>query len=662
MLKKSAFLLSMILFSINLFCINDDTVDTVKVGTVYEDAIYIASHYKDPAYFNKINKMLCDNTLYGVSEESNNPYLLNNEEIKAIIESGNSYGKRNQTKWNVFQESFLNTDVSYFASGLSRFLAERTKEELNEAFFSKMKDEITRYPELTTVFPQTTIVLNHIENYLFSSVMHPLKDAFEADMQNLPQNFYNLKYCYCMTNDAKCYAKIDTLRKFFETPNGKWLQLGLTTVNEAKLALNPADFLNSLVKTSDFKALKAALKDGSALNVPSFIELNNLISQSLLSRDPNQVWITLQQLNTLLQPEVFQIYLGLLLAKSQKEKIVFYKNNEETISFDSILINNYGTYEQFYTLVQSAYLVYNLGNQSVQKLIENQSDTIIAPQALYETYHTAFNSIRPIAYSIAGDSINLSDFDRIESIFNPAVDLVYHTAVRRYSSAIFNATVLLDELSKYNEKEFKPVAISLMKYGTLIANVASAKNSDQVKDAIAASAMPVGSSVIKRNAKFSIMLNAYVGFYSGATYHCQPKDSLIYEEIKEDTTITSLHNKAAFAYGIYAPIGVSFNWGTRHKGAISANVQLFDVGSLVNFYLQKGDFAEYPYKVNMINVLSPGLQLGYVFKNTPLQLYAGANYIPALQAKTSENKSFYGGWRFQVGLAVDIPMYKLYII
>jgi hypothetical protein len=131
---------------------------------------------------------------------------------------------------------------------------------------------------------------------------------------------------------------------FFKTTDGQWLSLGLATVNETKLSLNPADLLNSITKTQDLKTLKDSLykHNDLSLNVLSFIELNNLISQSLLSRDSNQVWINRQQLDTLLQPEVFKIYLGLLLAKTQKN------NNKETITFDSILIDNYNRKNEKY--------------------------------------------------------------------------------------------------------------------------------------------------------------------------------------------------------------------------------------------------------------------------------------------------------------------------
>ena len=116
----------------------------------------------------------------------------------------------------------------------------------------------------------------------------------------------------------------------------------------------------------------------------------------MLNKDEKHVWITKQQLDTLLQPEVLNIYLGLLLAKDQikpkSKKIKFYKNDSTYVSFDKILVDNDLKINDFKTS---------------------------------------------------------TNYEKIDNVLNPA------------------------------------------------------------------SAMPVGSSSIKRNTKFSIMLNAGVGFYNG---------------------------------------------------------------------------------------------------------------------------------------------------
>ncbi|HCC52267.1 MAG TPA: hypothetical protein DEQ30_09605 [Porphyromonadaceae bacterium] len=543
--------------------------------------------------------------------------------------------------------SLGNIDVTYFATGLSRFLADRAKAELNETFFNGMKEVFKKDTVLKTVFPQTSVILEYIENYGYAYVLQVLKSAFETDMQNLSYNLYALKY----SNNTN-------LQNFFATPEGKWLVLALSTVNTAKTATNPAVFLNSLTKNTDFTALKDTLlrTKSSELNVLSFVELNNLISQSLLSCEKDQVWIKPEQLDTLLKPEVFKMYLGLLLAKEQRkkiEKIYFIDNKKDTISFASILVKGHKEPEQFATLIRNAYSVYGMGNNAVKELLKNKQDAVVSPQALYEFYRTAINAVRPVAYGIAAvdTTLNTLKLDRIEKQLNLAVDLAYHIAIKRYPAAVFNAVILLDSMGKYDDKTQK----SLIKYGTLIASVAGAQSSDEVKQVIEASALPVGSSAMKRNSNWSVMLNAYIGGYYGYSAPCCKKDV----EINDSTKIKL---DALRSFGLYAPVGFSFNTGLcgqKDDGALSLTINILELGSLVNVYLRDGDNADLPedFKVRLIDIISPGAQLSYLFPKTPFVVFIGTNYIPKLYP-TVDN-SYKGGWRFQAGVAIDLPMYKI---
>jgi hypothetical protein len=635
-------------------------------GYIYDDAVFLAKNInnKDSVADYPAKQKLLD--LYRISETVNNPYL--KDIYEKVRKPGDISGKGAQDsspKMSLLS-SLGNTDVTYFATGLSRFLAERTKEELNAAFFDKMKKELDKYPELQIVFPQTHATMQHIDSYGYAYIIQILKDAFEADMRSLPQNFYSFSFkdnlfdCNSLSgkDSIECEKRQRNLTEFFNSPDGKWLTFGLSTLNKAFNATNPADLLQSVVSDSLFINLKNDLVDSlkknstdkisliNDYNVLSFLQLSNLISQSLLSKESDKVWITKQQLDTLFQPETFKIYLGLLLATVQKDDIYFYKNTTDFIltkeirhSFSEILTDT-TKISAFQSLIQNGYSVYNAGNNAVKSMKEaiNQSKDADS-RALYDFYRAFTNNIRPIANNISNiteRSIHLAKYERIENILNPAVDMVYHIADKNYSSAIFDATILLENLS--TEDSFKPVTKSLLKYGTLIANVANAQSSDEVKKAIEASVLPVGSSAIKRNTSFSIMLNAYVGGFYG-------------------------WRKGL--YGVTAPIGLSFNTGfkgNKNDGAFSVDIQLIDLGTLVNFYLKNGDDAELPtdYKVNLANIFSPGFQMGYLIPSTPIQVFWGGNYIPALKQTNAETNTYQGGWRWKIGLAMDIPMYNIY--
>lgn len=548
--------------------------------------------------------------------------------------------------------SVLGTDITHYASGISRFLAERAKDEMNEAFFTKMRKKMEEYPELKAVFPFTTEMLNNCnKNFGYSSVIQVLKDAFETDMQNIPHNLYLFKN-FEYPDDEKFAKRKKALETFYCTENGQWFQLGLATLKETFESTNPAVLFNNIVNGQDFNNLKETLGNNemkhNEYNILSFMELSNMISQSLLSCDENRVWITAQEFELLLKnPHVFKIYLGLMLAteqqKAEASKIKFLLPDHSFITFEEILIETalqFSTLEyKMKTLLKSAFAVYQSANIAIKNIEDATHNLTPAdPIALYNYFRTVTHSIRSVAISIKDLKGVIVNLDKVENYLNPAADIVCAVYSQKYTSAIFSAAVLLNSLEIENAN-FKKVIETFITYGTFIASVATAQTSDEVKKAIEASVLPVGSAAMKRNSKGSIFLNAYVGCYYG-----WGKDNV---------------SEGFKSYGLYAPIGISGSVGFRKCGALTLTLNAFDFGSLVNVYLREGDNAVLPYdfKVRLLDIISPGAQISYLIAQTPLSIFGGANYISKIN--TTENDRFVGGWRFQVGLAIDIPMYKI---
>lgn len=670
-------------------------------GYIYYDAMALVSDKIGPRTKLEIMKS------YGYEGSDQNLFL------KSIYDSSS---EKNKQQVSVVGSSFLtslgNTDVTYFAAGLARFLAERTKEELNEAFFSRMKEKLNAYPELETVFPQTTLMLNAIETYSYASVIQVLKEAFETDIQNLPENLYNLKVlsdCDCNEflicgndEDCKdylnCQVRLKNLVKFFDTQEGHWAALGMYTVKEASQSSNPEELLNSITKADDFVSLKKSSFYNSKFvdyNILSSIELSNLISQSLVSKDEKQVWITPRQLDSLLtfkEGEAFMVYLGLLLSFEQRpqddklrQEIKFYKSSNpiDTITFGQILIrvhlniSEYGT--QIKSLIKNTYSAYNSANNAVKKMITASENNVeVEPQVLYNYYRTFTSSIKPIVHNELLSSIVGKDFsaayNNVEQFLNPSVDIAYHISTKKYSAAVYDASILLNVLNEYkiiekNKKGidtaktydgFKPVTKSFVKYGTLISTVANAQSSDEVKQALDASVLPAGSSSIKRKSAWSISVNGYVGGFYGCA-HSKFQDTLRNTTTSQLDTIIKENSYRTF--GLYAPIGLSFNRGFKCGWGITINAQIIDLGALVNFYLTEGDEASIPtdFKVKLSDILSPGIQLGINLPKTPLTIMGGVQYIPALNSTLQISNSQLSplAWRAQVSILVDIPLYNL---
>lgn len=193
------------------------------------------------------------------------------------------------------------------------------------------------------------------------------------------------------------------------------------------------------------------------------------------------------------------------------------------------------------------------------------------------------------------------------------------------------------------------------RYGTLIANVANAENSDEVKAAIEASVLPVGSSRAKRYSNWSLTVNSFVGAFGGQAF---------YKEVNGGST----ENKSIATFGVTAPIGISINKGFINgkdsPSALGFMLQVIDLGALVNFYIKEGDGAALPEgsKIQLGDIIAPGGVFTYSIGDTPFTLLAGVQYVPNLNRMETipTNDNFKPvSWRYNFGIAIDIPLFNL---
>lgn len=636
-----------------------DKDNSYEAGYMYYDVITLLDQKTDERLKMKILSS------YGINAATvnDNPYL--NELF------GNLYGRSlPEGGFGGMIANLGNTDVTYFAAGIARFLAERTKEELNEAFFNKMKEQLNAYPELTTLFPQTASFLNITETYSYASVIQVLKEAFETDVQNLPMNLYQVKSLTDANCDASvlksnklgdCRDRLKKLHAFFESRDGRWIGLGMFTVKEAVQSPNPAELLKSISGSDELAGIRTFSKDSGKYtnyNIASSVELSNLISQSLISKDDQQIWITAKELNALVKDQAtIKAYLGLLLAKEQGKTVPvdFYKADRSLISFGDFLKQQYASFSSFQSqissLIRSSHQAFNAANNAVKNMMAATNLSAEAnPQALYNYYRTVTATLKPIAHSallerLTGNAEIGTGYDRIEKYLNPSVDIAYHLATKKYSAAIYDVTILLSYLKPVDSR-FRPVTSSFTKYGILISTVANAQSSDEVKQALEASVLPAGSYSIKRKTKWSMSVNSYVGAfwnYTGSGNSLQP-------------------------FGLSAPIGFNISRGfskSGKAGGLSLNLQVLDIGALVNYYLLKGDTASLPndFNVKLSNIFAPGFNVCYNIPKTPLSLAWGGQYIPTLykyeQISGKNQLVSTNAFRMQVSLLVDIPLYNL---
>lgn len=192
-----------------------------------------------------------------------------------------------------------------------------------------------------------------------------------------------------------------------------------------------------------------------------------------------------------------------------------------------------------------------------------------------------------------------------------------------------------------------------------INDMAKSENSDDVKAAIEAFALPAGSYSIKRQERFSVALNSYPGIL-----------------MSMETTWKNHTAYGAFAPSFTAPVGLNLGWGGRGGYSHSIYMSVLDVGAFTRMYLSNRVVAEklpsdsasqitiLP-EFNFMNLFSPGIYYALGFKKSPLTFYAGIQYGPYLrEVKYEENEiktvNNYPSLRASVGLVLDIPLLNLH--
>lgn len=516
-------------------------------------------------------------------------------------------------------------------------------------------------------FPESYMFLKRFNSYSSPLDLDHLRARFNQDIQKLPKNIYNT---IKKSSSENGYPQLVQLKEYFDNDaNGILVSYALETVLESKGKINPKDMLYKFVHSEARKNLES--KEAYKQNLPvknalNTIKLAELISNSLLSADPNRYWVTEEEIKELFTNDaLLKTYIGLLLAKSNFDE---YKIEFNSIPLKTLIEKEYAVgsnvietkLPELKSLIKNMYFSYKEVDDVVSQL-----KGMNAAQAIDESY-TIFNILKTNLDIINSQLLTVVDKEgksyqiNNEVIYNyvtPAVDISYNIYTKKYPQAIKDFSLLLQNSLNYkdlkNNKDYNKFLSRFTTYGTLIANVSAAQNSDEVKDAIQAAVLPVGSSRIKRYSDFSVMANAYVGGFYGQAY---------YKVEGEKKSIST--------FGVTAPIGVTVAWGKMKflgdNNALSLNVQLIDLGSLVNFYYQKGDGAQLPpdTKVQLGDILAPGASVSYSLFNSPFSIFAGAQYVPNLsrmEAISTNTELKPLTWRWHAGIAIDIPLLSLWV-
>ena len=576
-----------------------------------------------------------------------------------------------------------NLGFSTIADGIAKFLVERTKEELNTAFFRWFQNEITnnkKYRCLRVLFPRTyhSLLAIDTEIWNYGRFIHTLQEAFKTDLDCI----YDKIPVLLNENPFSDYFEGKELYKSILKDASRFIQI-----------IKSGDHPGKILSNIDLDIFKKNSSDLWLKNTRSGFNLLKLLSGSLRQYEngtDSGYWIKRNKLASLLSSQkryaTLRIYLGLLFQQADKlekndnkfDDIVFYSNNSTT-KFTKILSDIYdkkndvriedycGFFEKLY--YKFSHLI-DVIEENRKKAEETPNDEIKLTFNDYYKYYDAV--LRIFEYILEFDKLpsidgqSLAGPRRFMTISRAMGNVYMNIKQKNYRSIPFQVVQIYRNLlpeknevkemkikdnEKYNEiNKIEIVCSKIVRYGSFIADVASAENSDQVKDAINAVVLPAGSSSMKFNSSFSLTLNAYVGACFGRERNNQEEDQVnTNQNNKEQNYISSI--------GVIAPIGIEFCFG-----GFSLLASAFDLGA-VTAYRFKDNSTEYLPEFKLSNIVAPGLFGIFGHRRMPLSIGVGLQYVPTLREIVSGTELEIAQkrtWRITVLFAVDIPLLKFY--
>ena len=555
-------------------------------------------------------------------------------------------------------------DITTIADGLAKFIVQRTKQELNIAFFTKFKDRLDSLQDLKTVFPNTYNLLQSMgdEIYNYDRYIQNLKGAFVNDLNALPKDLPGI-----IDNHPEIFQNHPDLEALIRSGFYITNTLHYKVHPGDVLAGYPVDYLDK-ISDPDFKGAMQTLQ---------------LVSASLkdtASNDTADYWVSNTRVRKLVTDQLaFKIYLGLLYQEASNTPGGINFKNSSLANFLKTVASKYDTVYNVYEQYKNYILGFSEKASSLDKLIKTykKSTNDSVNISLCATYFRS--SVDLIEYCTGIGSlpvIQQTKFSNWRKDFQPYFDISYSVADlvtdidgKNYSTAINDALHIYQVIKDKPAIDSMPatkneMSLTLDKlavYGGFISAVATAKTSDDVSAAIQAFALPSGSARVKRESLFNVSINAYAGLFCG------------YEKLQGVASDQPFTKLSQFnTTGVTAPVGIAFSFGKfsdfvipNGKGHWSHSVFLsvIDIGAITAYRFQSSnDSVKQIPTVQLKDILSPGIFWSIGIPQSPVSLNIGAQIGPNLRKVESTTNDYANNlyWRYSVSLCVDLPVLNLY--
>jgi hypothetical protein len=533
--------------------------------------------------------------------------------------------------------------------GAAKFLIERANQEINAAFFRRLKKVMDDTQELQKLFPNVYSLTSKIESYNFDAALNALKTKLEEDLENILSNIPTL-------GELEKYQQ-----KLNEVPELTYFFAVCDVMSGLKDDKNVAGILHKIYRSP--YVVRPITNHANVLQLAGLLSFS-LRDVMLCDQKPEEKgWISPTELayKEDVALEIGKYYLGFLAQVDPGIviRLVDVKGTTTEIKLGALIISKKNDYAKLTTFINSVYnSLEQIGVEitTIKKLSENESETqgLISTEK-FEHYKNIALGILDIADAtlefpgLFNDEqkktilATTSDF-RVRYIpaAEQAVGIAANIEKKNYNEAVYDAGELVSLLlQKVDNDNATKISGKIFQYGQFFATVATAENGDQVKEAINAIALPTGSSSLKKELLFNIAVNGYIGYFN--------------RQLKKDDKFVTGFTQS---YGITAPIGFTTGFGFRKGGSLSLFTGILDVGAIAQYELKtdptSGATTAEP-EIDWGNILSPSIQVVYGFP-WYLPVSAGVGYQWLANTASVKSKDFELTPRVNFFIAFDIPI------
>ncbi len=619
----------------NAVTIETETTGMLYTGIAYWDALtifkYIQTDYNKDSLLSYINNY--NATDYATLEECKR----RNEFLKIALDEFDPLKRKQPDTDNQKNAATLKLqssaaggilgslsglDVTQYVQAFADFLRDRIKEELTLAYIEEFKKKIKSVKEFEYMLPKTINVFNTGDVFSVPSMGATYKSAFAEDMASLPENFERMVFSY---------------EKYKEFRGREDFILYMAAYYSIKMSAekyHPADILRFIDAKYGFK-----VTDTAANKVRIALSLLNVLSKNLKSIE-GKTWIEKANVSVL-NPFVVNVFLGLVyeqnkplmdvefmvdsVRKKTVKELLKSQSAERIFQFVTLANNIEERITEYKKLVDKAGTADDKRQTVINFFISNADD---------------FFNLFDFGGSVVSDYSSSPEFYRYKEIVKNTIAVAKGVKTNNIAQVGVNIIALIKQITNKNNDD--ATVQQLTHYINFITDMVYADSARKIKQVLHNYAAPPRSYRAIRQSSNSVSLASFPGLYAGYESH----------------SASSTNEKGQGVFGITAPIGVSVAFGnsTKDKSSFAVFLSLVDIGAALT-YRWSNDSTDLPQKVSLGQIFSPGLFGVVGFKNSPLALKLGTQYLPQLRSiKQGANVTEANAWHFSAALCVDIPV------